>query len=77
MTMLILPNDAAPASEPLADCILRAHPGAPGDIILALAGGVPALARRLAAGKMPGDPAMPVGRNESGDAQKALGPWSA
>ena len=70
--MLILPNDSAPAAEPLSDCILRADLGVPGDIILALAEAVPALARRLAAGKLPGDPAALVGQNESGDAQKAL-----
>lgn len=67
--MLLLPGDGAPSGVPL-DAFLP-HSG-PADIIRALARALPALADRLAAGLLPGDPAALVGDNTTGDAQKAL-----
>ncbi|WP_417742412.1 class 1 fructose-bisphosphatase [Salipiger sp.] len=67
--MLTLTNDRPITAQILPACL-------PGDgvgrIIGALAHALPAIAARLAAGKLPGDPAALVGSNESGDAQKAL-----
>lgn len=68
--MLKLPNDGVSQGTPLDDEL--AGYGGPGAIILAIAHAVPALARRLAAGHLPGDPAMVVGLNDSGDRQKAI-----
>lgn len=68
--MLQLPSDGA-----LTGILLPAHlsaAGSVGGIVLALAGAVPALGARLAAGVLPGDPAAIVGTNDSGDKQKAL-----
>ena len=45
-------------------------------VLLAVADAVPALAERLALGTLAGDPGRVVGRNESGDAQKALDLWA-
>lgn len=67
--MLRLPNDGA-AQGPL---LAEALEGAPaGDIIAAIAGALPPLAARLAAGRLHGDPEAIVGTNDSGDKQKAL-----
>ena len=68
--MLRLPNDGAPTGVPLDEFLPEDH--GPAAIVLALARAVPALADRLAAGKLYGDPAAIVGTNDSGDAQKAL-----
>ena len=67
--MLTLPDDRAPAAAILHSCLPS---GELGRLIDAIAGALPAIAARLAAGKLPGDPAAPCGHNESGDAQKAL-----
>lgn len=68
--MLHLPQDGAASGAPLRDDLSTA--GSVGGIVLALAGAVPALGARLAAGVLPGDPAAIVGINDSGDRQKAL-----
>lgn len=67
--MLTLPNDRLPTAAILPACLPE---DGVGRIIGALAHALPAIAARLAAGKLPGDPAALVGNNESGDAQKAL-----
>lgn len=67
--MLKLPNDGAPSGDPIDK---RLTGQGPASIILALARALPALADRLAAGILPGDPAALVGDNSTGDAQKAL-----
>lgn len=67
--MLLLPGDGAPAGAPLDACLPASGPA---DIIRAVARALPALADRLAASLLPGDPAALVGDNSSGDAQKAL-----
>jgi fructose-1,6-bisphosphatase I len=67
--MLTLPNDALSKAPILPACLPE---DGVGRIINALAHALPAIAARLAAGKLPGDPAALVGTNDSGDAQKAL-----
>ena len=67
--MLTLPNDRLSTAAILPACLPE---DGVGRIIGALAHALPAIAARLAAGKLPGDPAALVGNNESGDAQKAL-----
>ncbi|GAA4228534.1 fructose-1,6-bisphosphatase I [Sagittula marina] len=67
--MLTLPNDALSHAPILPACLPE---DGTGRIINALAHALPAIAARLAAGKLPGDPAALVGTNDSGDAQKAL-----
>lgn len=67
--MLMLPNDHPSGAAFLQSCLPA---GELGRLIDAIAGAMPAIAARLAAGKLPGDPAAACGRNESGDAQKAL-----
>ncbi|GGG83231.1 fructose-1,6-bisphosphatase class 1 [Salipiger pallidus] len=67
--MLTLPGDRLPTAEILPACLPE---DGLGRIINALAHAMPAIAARLAAGKLMGDPAALVGNNESGDAQKAL-----
>ncbi len=68
--MLRLPLDGPPTGM-LLDEFLSRSPG-PADIVAAIAGAVPALAARLAAGRIPGDPTARVTANASGDTQKAL-----
>ena len=72
--MLQLPNDKAPTGALLEDYLAAggAPLSGPAAIVAAIAKGCPPLAARLAAGRLPGDPAELVGNNESGDAQKAL-----
>ena len=67
--MLTLPNDRASEAAILHSCLPA---GKLGSVIAAIARALPAMAARLAAGKLPGDPAALCGENESGDAQKAL-----
>lgn len=67
--MLHLPGDGAPTGALIEDRLSGPGPAA---VILALARALPALADRLAAGLLPGDPAALVGDNSTGDAQKAL-----
>ncbi|EPX75677.1 class 1 fructose-bisphosphatase [Salipiger mucosus] len=67
--MLTLPNDRPTEAALLHSCL---PDGALGELIAALAGTLPAIAARLGAGKLPGDPAAACGQNESGDVQKAL-----
>lgn len=68
--MLTLPNDGPATGRPLAEAL--AGGGGPAAIVLALAGALPPLAARLAAGRLHGDPEAIVGVNDSGDRQKAL-----
>lgn len=68
--MLRLPEDGPARGMPL-DELLRPK-GAVAAIVAAIAGATPPLADRLAAGLLPGDPKAIVGKNDSGDAQKAL-----
>lgn len=67
--MLHLPNDG-PATGRLLPELLQGDGAAA--IVLAIARAQPALAQRLAAGRMHGDPEAIVGTNDSGDKQKAL-----
>ena len=67
--VLHLPNDGAAMGAALEDHL---GPTGPARIVAALAGAVPPLAARLAAGRLFGDPAAIVGVNDSGDQQKAL-----
>ncbi|AUG55946.1 class 1 fructose-bisphosphatase [Thalassospira marina] len=67
--MLTLPTDRPSEAAILHACL---PDGALGSLIDAIASALPAIAARLAAGKLPGDPAALCGENESGDAQKAL-----
>ena len=69
--MLRLPGDVPPSGTLLADHLCSGDPDLVA-IVLALAAAAPAIAERLAAGALPGDPARIVGTNESGDRQKAL-----
>lgn len=69
--MLRLPNDGAAKGALLADHLATHGPG-PAAIVAAIAAAVPALARRLADGRIHGDPTAIVGQNDSGDPQKAL-----
>lgn len=68
--MLRLAHDAGPSGGLLGDHL--APLGGPASVIAAIAGAVPSLAARLAAGLIPGDPSALVGVNDSGDRQKAL-----
>lgn len=67
--MLRLPNDQAAQGPLLAEALEGAPAGA---VIAAIAGALPPLAARLAAGRLHGDPEAIVGTNDSGDKQKAL-----
>lgn len=67
--MLRLPIDGAATGPRLSEALEGA---AAGPVIAAIAGAVPPLAARLAAGRLPGDPETVVGTNDSGDRQKAL-----
>lgn len=67
--MLTLPNDG-PATGRLLPQVLQG--GGAAAIVLAIARAQPDLSRRLAAGRMHGDPEAIVGINDSGDKQKAL-----
>ncbi|MDQ7777617.1 class 1 fructose-bisphosphatase [Paracoccus aminovorans] len=67
--MLKLPNDGPATGRPLSDVLVGDGPAA---ITLAIAQAQPALAARLAAGRLHGDPEAVVGTNDSGDKQKAL-----
>ncbi|MEI4473995.1 class 1 fructose-bisphosphatase [Frigidibacter sp. MR17.24] len=67
--MLRLPNDGAATGTPIDQVLTGTGPAA---ITLAIANALPALADRLAAGRLHGDPEAIVGTNDSGDQQKAL-----
>ncbi|AUC55479.1 fructose-bisphosphatase class I [Sagittula sp. P11] len=67
--MLTLPDDMISTAPILPACLPE---NGVGRIVNALAHALPAIAARLAAGRLPGDPAALVGTNDSGDAQKAL-----
>ena len=67
--MLKLPNDG-PATGRLLSQVLTGD--GPAAIVLAIARAQPAVALRLAAGRLHGDPTEIVGVNDSGDKQKAL-----
>lgn len=67
--MLKLPNDRVIDAAVLRSCLPADELGS---LVNAIAQALPAIAARLAAGKLPGDPAALCGENESGDAQKAL-----
>ncbi|WP_197464520.1 class 1 fructose-bisphosphatase [Thalassospira xiamenensis] len=67
--VLKLPNDRMIDAAVLRSCLPADELGS---LINAIAQALPAIAARLAAGKLPGDPAAIAGQNESGDAQKAL-----
>lgn len=67
--MLKLPNDGPAKGGLLADVLPK---GGLAAIVLAIAGALPPLAARLAAGRLHGDPDAIVGVNDSGDRQKAL-----
>ncbi|WP_406870208.1 class 1 fructose-bisphosphatase [Thioclava sp. 'Guangxiensis'] len=67
--MLVLPDDAQ-HDYPLLEALVEDDDL--GQIVLTLARAMVPLSARLAAGKLPGDPAALVGENDSGDAQKAL-----
>lgn len=75
--ILTLANDERPAAPSLDD-YLAEWAGTEIDrlalarLITTIAGAAAPLARRLALGRLPGDPAAIVGTNESGDRQKAL-----
>lgn len=66
---LTLPGDFTPVA-PLLHEVLATGPLA--DLIMAIAAAAVPLARRLALGALPGDPAAHLGTNDSGDGQKAL-----
>jgi fructose-1,6-bisphosphatase I len=68
--MLHLPLDG-PARGPTLEAHLSRQTG-PVAVVAAIANALPALAARLAAGLIPGDPAALIGTNDSGDRQKAL-----
>lgn len=68
--VLRLPNDGEPTGTPLEHFL--AHKGGHAEIVAAIARAVPPLARRLAEGRICGDPTAIVGTNDSGDRQKAL-----
>lgn len=68
--MLRLANDDAPMGADL-DAFLPAGHG-PAQVVRAISRAVPALAGRLAEGRIYGDPTAIVGVNDSGDPQKAL-----
>ena len=67
--MLKLPNDG-PATGRLLSQVLSGD--GPAAIVRAIAEAQPAVAARLAAGRLHGDPTEIVGVNDSGDRQKAL-----
>lgn len=67
--MLKLPNDG-PATGRLLSQVLTGD--GPAAIVLAIARAQPAVAQRLAAGRLHGDPTEIVGVNDSGDKQNAL-----
>lgn len=67
--MLTLPNDGPATGRPLPELLTGDGPAA---VTLAIAAAQPALAQRLAAGRLHGNPEAIVGTNDSGDKQKAL-----
>lgn len=67
--MLRLPNDGPATGRLLSDVLTGDGPAA---IVRAIAEAQPAVAARLAAGRLHGDPTEIVGVNDSGDKQKAL-----
>ena len=67
--MLKLPADGPAKGALLRDLLTGDGPAA---IVLAMAGAMPDLALRLAAGRLHSDPDAIVGVNDSGDKQKAL-----
>jgi fructose-1,6-bisphosphatase I len=75
--MLALPDDRASTALTVGDYLRRwagkdAHRGAVAAVVAAFTEAAEPLARRLAAGALPGDPTRNVGTNKAGDAQKAL-----
>ena len=75
--MLTLPGDRASTAPTVADYLRQwagTDParGAVAAVVVAVAEAAAPLARRLAAGALPGDPTRNVGTNKAGDAQKAL-----
>ena len=71
---LSLAGDGA-IHAPTLEADLAGRPGADGaltGIVMAIAAAAAPLAQRLALAALPGDPAAPMGTNETGDAQKAL-----
>ena len=71
--MLRLPKDGPAMGQPLREALSGTRGASEvAAIVAAIAAATPALAERLAAGRIYGDPAALVGENESGDAQKAL-----
>jgi fructose-1,6-bisphosphatase I len=74
-TPLALPCDTPPGRPLeawLSEQVSQGHDAALVDILRRIAGAAPALATRLALGRIAGDPARLVGQNTGGDAQKAL-----
>ncbi len=74
---LSLPNDRPPDAPTLANHLASitatgARDRALSEIVTAIAAAASPIARRLALGALPGDPAAIVGANASGDRQKAL-----
>ena len=67
--MLKLPNDGPATGRLLSQVLTREGPAA---IVRAIAEAQPPLMRRLAAGRLHGDPTEIVGVNDTGDKQKAL-----
>lgn len=67
--MLKLPNDGLATGRLLSQVLTGDGPAA---IVRAIAEAQPAVAERLAAGRLHGDPTEIVGVNDSGDRQKAL-----
>jgi fructose-1,6-bisphosphatase I len=71
--LLRLPNDSNKTAETLKDYLGGQVANVnSARVIAAIADAACAIAQRLAAGSLPGDPAAVVGINESGDKQKAL-----
>ncbi|QQA41431.1 class 1 fructose-bisphosphatase [Pelagovum pacificum] len=71
MSPLVLPGDDRPPAPPLEETLATADAG-PAEIVRAIAAAAIPIAQRLALAALPGDPAAPVGRNETGDTVKAL-----
>lgn len=69
--MLILPGDIC-TRFPELTAWLGNDAAAAAKVVVAIAQAAPALAARLAAGLLPGDPARLIGTNKTGDRQKAL-----
>lgn len=68
--MLRLANDTMAQGQPLSQAL--SHLPQPAHLVAAIAAAVPALANRLATGRIYGDPTAIISTNASGDKQKAL-----